>query len=133
MALLLVVDDGRGVEAGRVTALPPHDLEAEEATLGAAMLSADALAIVLGYSYTKRFTSAAHFILGGAIAFAPTAAWIAIDPTTVGWPAICLTGAVLFWIAGFDIIYACQDSEVDRREATASASSKTTPAPATTR
>jgi 4-hydroxybenzoate polyprenyltransferase len=74
------------------------------------------LAWLAGYSYAKRFTALAHFILGAGIAFAPTAAWIAIDPASLGWPAILLTGAVLFWIAGFDIIYACQDVEVDRRD-----------------
>lgn len=73
--------------------------------------------IVLGlYSYAKRVTSLAHFILGFAIASAPPAAWIAIDPASLGLPAVLLTGVVLFWIAGFDIIYACQDVEVDRRE-----------------
>jgi DnaB helicase-like protein/AAA domain-containing protein len=60
VALLSVVDDGRGVEAGRVTALPPHDLEAEQATLGAAMLSADALAIVLGQLREDDFYRPAH-------------------------------------------------------------------------
>lgn len=73
--------------------------------------------IVLGlYSYAKRVTSLAHFILGLAIALAPLAAWIAIDPSSLGLTAALLTGVVLFWIAGFDIIYACQDVEVDRRE-----------------
>ena len=73
--------------------------------------------IVLGaYSYAKRVTSLAHFILGSAISLAPLAAWIAIDPASLGLAAILLTGVVLFWISGFDIIYACQDVEVDRRE-----------------
>jgi hypothetical protein len=60
VAVLPVVDDGRGVEGGRVTALPPHDLEAEQATLGAAMLSADALAIVLGHLREDDFYRPAH-------------------------------------------------------------------------
>ena len=68
------------------------------------------------YSYCKRFTSLAHFVLGAAISFAPTAAWIAVSPQTLGAPALFLTAAVLFWIAGFDIIYACQDVDTDRRE-----------------
>ena len=46
----------------------------------------------------------------------PVAAWVAISPETVGWPAVVLMGAVLFWIGGFDVIYACQDIGVDRRE-----------------
>lgn len=79
-------------------------------------LSVPTLIFLAFYSYTKRFTEAAHFFLGAAIAFAPTAAWIAIDPASLGLPALLLTGAVLFWIAGFDILYACQDVEVDRRE-----------------
>ncbi len=79
-------------------------------------LSLPSLALLAGYSYAKRFTTLAHFILGLAISFAPLAAWIAIDPGSLGLPAILLTGVVLFWIAGFDIIYACQDVESDRRD-----------------
>jgi len=79
-------------------------------------LGAPTLACLAAYSLAKRFTVAAHFILGGVIGFAPTAAWIAIDPGSLGPPAAWLTGAVLLWIAGFDIIYACQDFDVDRRE-----------------
>jgi hypothetical protein len=60
VALLLFVDGGRGVEAGRMTAVPPHDLEAEEATLGAALLSADALAILLGQLCEDDFYRPAH-------------------------------------------------------------------------
>jgi 4-hydroxybenzoate polyprenyltransferase len=80
------------------------------------LLAAPTLACTAAYSYTKRFTVAAHFVLGAIIAFAPTAAWIAIHPASLGLPAILLTAGVMFWIAGFDIIYACQDVEVDRRE-----------------
>ena len=79
-------------------------------------LAIPTLVVLAGYSYCKRFTALAHFVLGAVIAFAPTAAWIAISPATLGLPAALLTGAVLFWIAGFDLIYACQDVEVDRRE-----------------
>lgn len=79
-------------------------------------LALPTLAALAGYSYAKRFTSLAHFVLGAVIAFAPTAAWIAIHPATLGWPALLLSAAAGLWIAGFDIIYACQDVDVDRRE-----------------
>jgi 4-hydroxybenzoate polyprenyltransferase len=68
------------------------------------------------YSYTKRFTTASHFVLGSAIAFSPVGAWLAIHPASIGWAAVVLMGSVATWIAGFDIIYACQDVEFDRRE-----------------
>src|SRR3954453_23600739 len=74
-----------------------------------------ALAIIFGYSYAKRFTALAHLWLGLALGIAPAAAWIAIrgslDPRVL-W----LTAAVMFWTAGFDIIYACQDFEFDCAE-----------------
>jgi 4-hydroxybenzoate polyprenyltransferase len=79
-------------------------------------LSPFVLALLCGYSYTKRFTRAAHFVLGVAIGFSPLAAWIAISPETLGWPALWLSVAVTFWIAGFDLIYACQDVDFDRRQ-----------------
>lgn len=66
------------------------------------------------YSYTKRFTRWSHLVLGAGIAFAPVAAWIAINPATLGAPAWLLLVAVTFWIAGFDLIYACQDTDFDR-------------------
>lgn len=66
------------------------------------------------YSYTKRFTGWSHVVLGMGIAFSPVAAWIAIDPSSLGPPAWALLVAVAFWIAGFDLIYACQDTEFDR-------------------
>ena len=73
--------------------------------------------IYLGaYSFTKRFTKWSHYYLGSAIALAPVAAWVAIDPDTLGLPAWLLMATVTFWIAGFDIIYSCQDLEVDRRD-----------------
>ena len=72
-----------------------------------------ALAVVLCYSFTKRFTSFSHLVLGFALGIAPAAAWIAVrgslDPRIL-W----LTAAVTFWTAGFDIIYSCQDFEFDR-------------------
>lgn len=80
-------------------------------------LSLPTLATLAGYSYAKRFTPLAHFILGMAISFAPVAAWIAIHPASVGsGPPFLLMAAVMSWITGFDIIYACQDIDVDRRE-----------------
>lgn len=78
-------------------------------------LSPLALAIVFLYSYTKRFTFLSHAVLGLAIAGAPLGAWIAVtgrlDP-----PALVLGGAVLFWLLGFDTLYALQDMEFDRSE-----------------
>jgi len=71
------------------------------------------------YSYTKRFTWASHFWLGASLMLAPLGAWIAISPPTRAFTAPIpwlLATAVLLWTAGFDIIYACQDITVDRRE-----------------
>ncbi len=76
------------------------------------ILSPIALAIVFLYSYTKRFTRWSHLVLGFALGIAPAAAWIAIrgslDPRI-----LLLTGAVTFWVGGFDVLYACQDCEFD--------------------
>lgn len=68
------------------------------------------------YSYTKHFTRWSHLVLGIGIAFSPVAAWIAINPATLGAPAWLLLVAVAFWIAGFDLIYACQDIDFDRAQ-----------------
>lgn len=73
------------------------------------------LAIILGYSYAKRFTWAAHFLLGAALGCAPLGAWIAVRGSFAAAPLI-LSLAVILWTAGFDLIYACQDAEFDRRE-----------------
>lgn len=74
-----------------------------------------ALGIVFFYSFTKRFTSLSHLLLGFSLGIAPSAAWIAItgslDPRIL-W----LTAAVTFWTAGFDVIYSCQDYDFDVRE-----------------
>jgi 4-hydroxybenzoate polyprenyltransferase len=71
------------------------------------------------YSYTKRFTALSHVWLGASLMLAPVAAWIAIrgraGETPLDWPPVLLGLAVLFWVTGFDIIYACQDVEFDRR------------------
>lgn len=76
-------------------------------------LSPVALAVVLGYSYTKRFTAMAHLVLGVALGIAPLAAWIAIRGE-FSWPVTLLSVAVMLWVAGFDVIYSCQDAEFDR-------------------
>ena len=79
------------------------------------MLAPLALAIVFFYSFTKRFTSFSHLVLGFSLGIAPAAAWIAVrgslDPRIL-W----LTAAVTCWTAGFDVIYSCQDYEFDRAE-----------------
>lgn len=77
------------------------------------LLSGPVLLWLLGYSFAKRFTSLAHFWLGAALMLAPVAAWIAIRGD-LDWPPILLGIAVLFWVAGFDLIYACQDADFDR-------------------
>jgi 4-hydroxybenzoate polyprenyltransferase len=78
-------------------------------------LSPVALAIVLGYSYTKRLTSASHLALGLALAVAPMGAWLAVAGRFDAVPMV-LSLAVLLWVAGFDTLYACQDMEFDREE-----------------
>lgn len=78
------------------------------------LLSPIALAILLLYSYTKRWTRWSHLVLGFALGIAPAAAWIAIrgslDPRI-----LLLTAAVTFWVAGFDVLYACQDFDFDQQ------------------
>jgi 4-hydroxybenzoate polyprenyltransferase len=84
-------------------------------------LSLPVLLFLLAYSYTKRFTSLAHVWLGASLMLAPISAWIAIRGLTLLTnpldilPAVVLGGAVLLWVTGFDIIYACQDYEFDRQ------------------
>ncbi|MBK6404250.1 MAG: UbiA family prenyltransferase [Holophagales bacterium] len=79
------------------------------------VLSPVALAIVLGYSYAKRVTSFAHLLLGLALAIAPVGAWVAVTGA-FALPPVLLGFAVLFWVAGFDVIYSLQDEEFDRAE-----------------
>ena len=74
-----------------------------------------ALMIVFFYSLTKRFTHGAQFFLGLALAVAPIGAWLAVTGS-FAWPPLVLGASVLCWVAGFDIIYASQDLEVDKRE-----------------
>lgn len=80
-----------------------------------ALLSPGALAIVFVYSLTKRFTDATHFFLGLALAVAPAGAWIAATGR-LDIPPLVLGAGVICWVAGFDLIYATQDYEFDRRE-----------------
>lgn len=77
-------------------------------------LSPLALAIVLGYSYTKRFTWGSHLVLGLGLSGAPLGAWIAVRGD-VSAAAFAVAGAVLLWVAGFDVLYALQDRDFDRR------------------
>jgi 4-hydroxybenzoate polyprenyltransferase len=83
-------------------------------------LAAPVLLFLLAYSLTKRFTALAHFWLGAALMLAPVSAWVALrgqilleNPADI-LPAVLLGAAVLSWVAGFDIIYACQDADFDR-------------------
>jgi 4-hydroxybenzoate polyprenyltransferase len=76
-------------------------------------LSPVALVSVLGYSFTKRFTSMAHIALGWALSIAPAGAWIAVRGDLTVEPVL-LSAAVMLWTGGFDVLYACQDTEFDR-------------------
>src|ERR1700674_3385120 len=76
------------------------------------MLSPVALAVILLYSYSKRFTCWSHLFLGFALGIAPAAAWIA-GRGSLDLRILLLTAAVTFWVGGFDVIYACQDHEYD--------------------
>lgn len=86
------------------------------------LLSVPVLAFLCAYSYTKRFTVFAHFYLGAGLMLAPVSAWIAIRGLQVMQnpadllPALVLGGGVLFWVTGFDVIYACQDADFDAAE-----------------
>lgn len=86
------------------------------------ILALPVLGVLLTYSYTKRFTSLAHYWLGFSLMLAPVAVWIALrggvvmaDPLDL-LPALTLGLAVMFWVGGFDIIYACQDWQFDREQ-----------------
>jgi 4-hydroxybenzoate polyprenyltransferase len=78
-------------------------------------LSPVALLSVLGYSYAKRFTSFAHLILGWALAISPTAAWIAVRGAIDSVIPLLLSLLVMMWTSGFDVMYACQDYEFDKK------------------
>ncbi|MEN0065623.1 MAG: UbiA-like polyprenyltransferase [Myxococcota bacterium] len=76
-------------------------------------LSPIVLLVVLGYSYTKRYTAWCHAVLGLALALAPTGVWVALTGS-YAWTPLLLSLAVGTWVAGFDILYSCQDYEFDR-------------------
>ena len=117
---------GRALPAGRVSrdfAWAVTGVSAAVFLLAAAslnplclVLAPPALAILLGYSYGKRFTAASHLWLGLALGIAPFGAWIAVTGR-VNWPALVLAAAVSLWVAGFDVIYALQDEAFDREHA----------------
>lgn len=79
------------------------------------VLSPVALLSILGYSYAKRFTSLSHLILGWSLAISPTAAWIAVRGAIDSEVPLLLSLLVMMWTAGFDVLYACQDYEYDKR------------------
>lgn len=76
-------------------------------------LAIPVLLFLLGYSYAKRFTSWCHYWLSAALMLSPVATWIAIRGD-VDWRPVCLASIVFFWVGGFDILYACQDTEFDK-------------------
>jgi len=78
------------------------------------MLSGPTLAVLFGYSLTKRFTSASHLVLGFALGLAPVGAWVAVRGTIAAIPLV-FCAAVTFWTAGFDVLYSLQDLDFDRR------------------
>lgn len=80
------------------------------------LLSPVALLSVILYSYTKRWTSLSHLVLGWCLSIAPTGAWIAVRGAIDSPEPLLLSAVVLLWTAGFDVLYACQDYEFDRRE-----------------
>jgi 4-hydroxybenzoate polyprenyltransferase len=77
-------------------------------------LSPVALAVLFFYSYTKRFTTWSHLVLGFCLGMSPAAAWIAIRGS-LDWRMLILCAAVTLWVAGFDVLYACQDIEFDKQ------------------
>jgi 4-hydroxybenzoate polyprenyltransferase len=77
-------------------------------------LSPVALAVLFFYSYTKRFTTWSHFVLGFCLGMSPAAAWIAIRGS-LDWRMLILCAAVTLWVGGFDVLYACQDIEFDKQ------------------
>ena len=88
-------------------------LAARELNPLALKLSPVVLAILFFYSYTKRFTSWSHFVLGFCLGISPAAAWIAIRGS-LDWRMLILCAAVTLWVGGFDVLYACQDVEFDK-------------------
>lgn len=82
-------------------------------------LSVPVLLFLLAYSYAKRFTVWCHYWLAAALMLSPIAAWIALRGE-LAWPPAVLAGVIFFWVGGFDILYACQDVEFDRRRSLSS-------------
>jgi 4-hydroxybenzoate polyprenyltransferase len=80
------------------------------------LLAGAAIGVLCLYPLAKRFTLLSHFWLGAALGLSPIGAWLATEPATFGAAPLLLAAAVLFWTAGFDILYACQDVDIDRRE-----------------
>jgi len=78
-------------------------------------LSVPVLGFICAYSWTKRFTVLSHFWLGASLLLVPVAAWVAVRGVVDMTQPLVLGMAVLFWVAGFDIIYACQDADFDRQ------------------
>ena len=91
-------------------------------------LSPVALGTIYVYSFTKRFTHFSHFFLGFALALSPLGAWVAVTGDLGSWVPWILAAVVVFWVAGFDMIYAIQDIEFDRREELYSLAAKLGPA-----
>ena len=117
---------GRALPAGRLSRRFAWTITAISATIfifAAANLNTlclalapPTLAVLLGYSYTKRLTAASHLWLGLALGIAPIGAWIAVT-AHLAWPPVILASAVSLWVAGFDIIYSLQDESFDRAHA----------------
>ncbi len=97
-----------------VTAFALFLLSAAMLNTACLLASPIAIAILIGYSFTKRYTAYSHLVLGLAISGAPLGAWLAATGT-LAWPALILSLAVLCWIAGFDILYSLQDVDFDRK------------------
>jgi 4-hydroxybenzoate polyprenyltransferase len=104
--VLFTVACSLGFVAGTLLFLPHNPIPL--------VASLPVLVFLFGYSYAKRFTALSHFWLGAALMLAPVAAWVAIRGE-VAWPPVLLGMAVLLWVAGFDMIYACQDFDFDVR------------------
>lgn len=113
----------RALPAGEVTLVESWAMVLLAATLfffacyrlntTALLIAPIALALTLGYSLTKRFTWLCHIVLGVALALSPLGGWVAVAASLEGYPWVLSLG-VLFWVAGFDCIYACLDADFDR-------------------